>query len=101
MADVEKLIRVFHRLVDAGNTLVVVEHSLDIWAEADWIVDLGPEGGTGGGRIVAAAPPLALAARGDTHTARALAGFLGRVPAQPLPAQPFPATPGARTLTSR
>ncbi|GAA4416815.1 excinuclease ABC subunit UvrA [Quisquiliibacterium transsilvanicum] len=106
MADVEKLIRVFHRLVDAGNTLVVVEHSLDIWAEADWIVDLGPEGGAGGGRIVAAAPPLALAARGDTHTARALAGFLGRVPAQPLHAQPlhaqpFPAAPGARTLTSR
>ena len=47
MADVEKLIRVLHRLVDAGNTLVVVEHNLDIWAEADWIVDLGPEGGAG------------------------------------------------------
>jgi excinuclease ABC subunit A len=78
MADVEKLIRVFHRLVDAGNTLVVVEHSLDIWAEADWIVDLGPEGGAGGGRIVAAAPPAAMAARGDSHTARALASFLER-----------------------
>ncbi|NLD69536.1 MAG: excinuclease ABC subunit A, partial [Limnobacter sp.] len=77
MADVEKLIRVLHRLVDAGNTLVVVEHNLDIWAEADWIVDLGPEGGAGGGRIVAAGPPAELAARGVTHTARALAGFLG------------------------
>ncbi|HWS76227.1 MAG TPA: excinuclease ABC subunit A, partial [Quisquiliibacterium sp.] len=57
MADVERLIRVLHRLVDAGNTLVVVEHNLDIWAEADWILDLGPEGGAGGGRIVAAGTP--------------------------------------------
>jgi excinuclease ABC subunit A len=76
MADVEKLIRVLHRLVEAGNTLVVVEHNLDIWAEADWIVDLGPEGGAGGGRIVAAGTPAELAARGVTHTARALADFL-------------------------
>ncbi|MFN8736046.1 MAG: excinuclease ABC subunit UvrA, partial [Betaproteobacteria bacterium] len=45
MADVERLIRVLHRLVDAGNTVVVIEHNLDVWAEADWIVDLGPEGG--------------------------------------------------------
>src|SRR5207248_6831585 len=52
MADVEKLIRVLHRLVDAGNTAVVIEHNLDIIAEADWIVDLGPEGGGAGGRIV-------------------------------------------------
>jgi len=76
MADVEKLIRVLHRLVDAGNTLVVVEHNLDIWAEADWIVDLGPEGGVGGGRIVATGTPAELAATGATHTARALAQFL-------------------------
>ncbi len=75
MADVEKLIRVLHRLVDAGNTLVVVEHDLDVWAEADWIVDLGPEGGAHGGRVVAAGSPRELAARADTHTARALAAF--------------------------
>ncbi len=48
MADVEKLIRVLHRLVDAGNTVVVIEHNLDVMAEADWIIDLGPEGGDGG-----------------------------------------------------
>ena len=53
MADVEKLMRVLHRLVAAGNTVVVIEHNLDVMAEADWIVDLGPEGGDGGGRLVA------------------------------------------------
>ena len=57
MADVEKLIRVLHRLVDAGNTVVIIEHNLDIIAEADWIIDLGPEGGDGGGRIVAQGTP--------------------------------------------
>ena len=50
MADVEKLVRVLHRLVDTGNTVVVIEHNLDVMAEADWIIDLGPEGGAGGGR---------------------------------------------------
>src|SRR5258706_1729061 len=54
MADVEKLIRVLHRLVDAGNTVVLIEHNLDIIAEADWIVDLGPEGGDAGGEVVVA-----------------------------------------------
>jgi len=75
MADVEKLIRVLHRLVDAGNTVVVIEHNLDVIAEADWIVDLGPEGGAGGGRVVMQGPPEA-AHGADTHTARVLAGFL-------------------------
>ncbi len=78
MADVEKLIRVLHRLVDAGNTLVVVEHNLDIWAEADWIIDLGPEGGSGGGRIVGEGTPEALAGNADTATAVALRRFLRR-----------------------
>jgi len=57
MADVEKLLRVLHRLVDAGNTVVVIEHNLDVIAEADWILDLGPEGGDAGGRIVAQGAP--------------------------------------------
>jgi excinuclease ABC subunit A len=77
MADVEKLIRVLHRLVDAGNTVVVIEHNLDVMADADWIVDLGPEGGVAGGRVVAQGTPEALAqAPARSHTARVLAEFL-------------------------
>jgi excinuclease ABC subunit A len=77
MADVEKLIRVLHRLVDAGNSVVVIEHNLDVMADADWIIDLGPEGGDAGGRVVFEAPPLRMAqSPGRSHTARALADFL-------------------------
>jgi excinuclease ABC subunit A len=75
IADVEKLVRVLHRLVDAGNSVLVIEHNLDVLAEADWIVDLGPEGGDGGGRVVAQGPPEKVA-RGRSHTARALSAFL-------------------------
>jgi excinuclease ABC subunit A len=75
IADVEKLVRVLHRLVDAGNSVLVIEHNLDVLAEADWIVDLGPEGGDGGGRVVAEGPPEKVA-RGRSHTARALKTFL-------------------------
>jgi excinuclease ABC subunit A len=77
MADVEKLLRVLHRLVDAGNTLVVIEHNLDVMAEADWIIDLGPEGGTGGGRVVAQGSPESIVRKPEkSHTARILGGFL-------------------------
>ncbi len=77
MADVEKLIRVLHRLVDAGNTVIVIEHNLDIIADADWIIDLGPEGGDAGGRIAAQGTPTMLArAPANSHTARVLAEFL-------------------------
>jgi excinuclease ABC subunit A len=77
MADVEKLLRVLHRLVDTGNTLVVIEHNLDIMAEADWIIDLGPEGGSGGGQVVAQGSPEAIARKpGKSHTAGILSEFL-------------------------
>lgn len=77
IADVEKLIHVLHRLVDAGNTVVVIEHNLDVIAEADWVVDLGPEGGSEGGRVVAEGTPEALMQRrGHSHTGAALHDFL-------------------------
>ena len=77
MADVEKLVRVLHRLVDADNTVVVIEHNLDVIAEADWVIDLGPEGGAGGGRVVVQGTPEAVArTRAKSHTARVLRRFL-------------------------
>jgi len=77
MADVEKLIRVLHRLVQAGNTVVVIEHNLDIIADADWVIDLGPEGGAAGGLIVAQGTPRSIAARAKgSHTAAMLSEFL-------------------------
>jgi excinuclease ABC subunit A len=77
MADVEKLIRVLHRLVEAGNSVVIIEHNLDIIAEADWVIDLGPEGGDEGGRVVARGKPEDLLRRpGSSHTAAALGDFL-------------------------
>ncbi|MBX3678310.1 MAG: excinuclease ABC subunit UvrA [Rhodocyclaceae bacterium] len=86
MADVEKLIRVLHRLVDGGNTVVVIEHNLDIMAEADWIIDLGPEGGEAGGRIVAQGAPEKVA-KAASHTGRILADFL-RERSKPLQSSP-------------
>jgi excinuclease ABC subunit A len=79
MADVEKLIRVLHRLVDAGNTVVVIEHNLDVIADADWLVDLGPEGGAAGGRVVAQGTVENVVAQPDgSYTAAMLAAFLAK-----------------------
>ena len=77
MADVEKLIRVLHRLVDGGHSVVVIEHDLDVIAEADWVIDLGPDGGNAGGQIVVAAPPEVVVAQG-TATGVALRAVLAR-----------------------
>jgi excinuclease ABC subunit A len=109
MADVEKLLRVLHRLADAGNTVVVIEHNLDVIAEADWVLDLGPEGGDAGGRIVAQGSPEAVARQSTrSHTARILAEFLAEPGRQALAHAAIPAavlasgtTGRPRSLTSR
>jgi excinuclease ABC subunit A len=80
MADVERLIRVLHRLVDGGHSVVVIEHDLDVIAEADWVIDLGPEGGAGGGKVVAEASPEGIVATRASHTGAALRAVLARVP---------------------
>ncbi len=80
MDDVAVLVRVLHRLVEAGQSVVVIEHNLDLIAQADHVIDLGPEGGDGGGRIVAAGTPEDIAAAPSSYTGRALAPVLsGRV----------------------
>ncbi|HKY36419.1 MAG TPA: excinuclease ABC subunit UvrA [Polyangiaceae bacterium] len=71
-ADVEKLLLVLSRLVDAGNTVVVIEHNLDVIAHADWVIDLGPEGGAAGGQLVAEGTPEQLAEAAHSHTGRYL-----------------------------
>jgi excinuclease ABC subunit A len=76
MADVEKLIHVLHRLCDAGHTVLVIEHDLDVIAEADWLIDLGPEGGEDGGRIVAEGTPEVVMMTKGSHTGEFLREFL-------------------------
>ncbi|MDA8231269.1 MAG: excinuclease ABC subunit UvrA [Magnetospirillum sp.] len=76
--DVRKLLEVLHTLVEAGNTVLVIEHNLEVIKTADWIIDLGPEGGDGGGRIVAAGTPEDVAACAESYTGRYLAPYLGR-----------------------
>jgi excinuclease ABC subunit A len=83
-ADVEKLLQVLHRLVDAGNTVLVIEHNLDVIKTADWIVDLGPEGGLRGGRVVAAGTPEQLARVRGSATGEYLARVLRGEPLVPL-----------------
>jgi excinuclease ABC subunit A len=86
--DIQLLLNVLHRLRDAGNTVVVIEHNLDVIKTADWIVDLGPEGGEGGGRIVAEGTPEQIAANRASHTGRYLRQAL-----QPTGQSTFTTTP--------
>ena len=79
-ADVERLLQVLHRLVDAGNTVVVIEHNLDVIKTADWIIDLGPEGGELGGQVIAAGPPETVATVAGSYTGQFLKRVLGNEP---------------------
>ena len=67
-----------HQLRDAGNTIVVIEHNLDVIKTADWIIDMGPEGGTGGGQVVTTGTPEQVAQHAGSHTGRYLASYLRR-----------------------
>jgi len=73
--DVKKLLKVLHRLTDLGNTIVIIEHNLDVIRNADWIIDLGPEGGEEGGRIVAQGTPEQIARHKKSFTGQALARY--------------------------
>jgi excinuclease ABC subunit A len=74
--DIELLLKVLHRLRDHGNTVVVIEHNLDVIKTADWVIDMGPEGGAGGGTVVASGPPEVIAKNPASHTGRYLAKAL-------------------------
>jgi excinuclease ABC subunit A len=74
--DVKRLIELLNQLVEKGNTVIVIEHHLDVIKSADWVIDLGPEGGRGGGRVVAAGTPETLAQIAESHTGRFLQGVL-------------------------
>ena len=96
--DVKKLLEVLHELVEQGNSVVVIEHNLEVIKTADWVIDLGPEGGDGGGEIVAAGPPEAIAANPRSHTGLFLAEVLSRRP-MPRPADlPSDAPSGSAPL---
>jgi len=84
--DVAQLLDVLHRLRDQGNTIVVIEHNLDVIKSADWVIDLGPEGGEGGGEIIAAGTPEQIAAHPRSHTGAYLQPLLARKPARPVSA---------------
>jgi excinuclease ABC subunit A len=90
--DIEHLLAVLHRLRDDGNTVVVIEHNLDVVKTADWIIDLGPEGGHRGGEIIATGTPEEIAAHPSSHTGR----FLARLLAETAP----PARPPRRKKTA-
>ena len=83
--DIAKLLEVLFKLRDGGNTLVVIEHNLDVIKTADWVIDLGPEGGSGGGQIIAQGTPETVAATPGSHTGRYLTRVLRQKPSPPSP----------------
>jgi excinuclease ABC subunit A len=91
--DVRKLLEVLHELADSGNTVLVIEHNLEVVKTADWVIDLGPEGGDGGGEIVAAGTPEEVAGVARSHTGRFLKAILGRGKASAKPAAAAKAKP--------
>jgi len=94
-ADVERLLHALQRLVDAGNSVLVIEHNLDVVRAADWLIDLGPEGGSGGGRLVASGTPEQVARIAASYTGQALA-LLGLAPGAAVPPPAKPAVAAAR-----
>jgi excinuclease ABC subunit A len=96
--DIEQLLDVLHKLVEHGNTVVVIEHNLDVIKTADWLIDLGPEGGSGGGRILVSGTPETVAATKESHTGRFLKSHLAPVTA---PAAKTGAKPAARPAVAK
>jgi len=78
-ADIHKLLEVLNRLVETGNTVVVIEHNLDVIKTADYVIDLGPEGGSGGGRIIAQGTPEEVAQVAQSYTGQFLTDYLGEM----------------------
>ena len=97
--DVAKLMRAFRKLLAAGHSLVVIEHNLDVISAADWLIDLGPEGGDAGGEVVAAGTPDAVIAVAHSHTGRELAAYRAALASHaPRVNEPRPATTSGRPL---
>jgi excinuclease ABC subunit A len=101
-ADIEQLLLALEALRDAGNTLVVIEHNLDVVAMADWVIDLGPDGGERGGELVAAGTPEDVALEERSHTGRFLRPLLGLAdpPSRTRPSRPAPAPARAKAKTA-
>jgi excinuclease ABC subunit A len=99
--DVRKLLEVLHRLVDTGNTVVVIEHNLDVIKTADWVIDLGPGGGVNGGRIIAEGPPEVIAAVTVSATGQYLKPILERASVKPKVVETKPKKPSrSRRVTA-
>ena len=99
--DINKLLGVLQGLVDKGNTVIVIEHNLDVVKSADWIIDLGPEGGSRGGRVIAEGTPEQVAAMADSHTGRFLAPILAKATVGMPSARPSVARGAARASATR